>query len=171
MTSAKRIMPIKCLFINIEGVITPLNCPLPRCYWEMTRSLAKKLLILKLVAYVSRCKLVLTGITPSDRRLVSLFNSILNSWEINPVYSTTQPFHLEKCIVKMRPENRRAWEVEQWIACRNVKSWCVVDMMNLSILEKDGIKKTVMVNGNIGLTMEDIQKMLDILGVELDLYS
>jgi len=170
-TNAERIMPIKCLFIDIEGVITPLEGPrLPRHYRETTRSIAKKLLVLKLVVHLTRCKLVLTGAARSYPKFVIFVNSFFKSWGINPFYSATQSFHSENHLVRLLPENKRAQEVEQWIASRNVKSWCVVDTMDLSILEKDGIERTVMVNGKIGLTKENGEAILNILGVELDLY-
>lgn len=170
-TNAERIMPIKCLFIDIEGVITTLGGPrLPRHYREITRSIAKKLLVLKLVVHLTRCKLVLTGAARSYPKFVIFVNTFFKSWGINPFYSATQPFQSENHLVRLLPENKRAQEVEQWIALRNVKSWCVVDTMDLSILEEDGIERTVMVNGKIGLTKEDGQAILNILGVELDLY-
>jgi len=46
----------------------------------------------------------------------------------------------------------------------------VVDTMDLSLLERDGVERTVMVNGQIGLTQADGRLILDILGVEPELY-
>jgi len=169
--NAERIMPIKCLFIDVEGIITPFGGPrLPRHYREISESIASRLLILKRVVYLTRCKLILTSAGRSDPRYVMFVNSFFKSWGINPFYSATLPFHPENHLVRLLPENKRAQEVEQWIASRNVKSWCVVDTMDLSILEKDGVERTVMVNGNIGLTRRDGQTILNILGEELDLY-
>jgi len=171
ITHAERIMPIKCLFIDIEGIITPLEGPrLPRHYREISRALAKKLLVLKLVVHLSRCKLILTSVSRFDARYVKFVNSFFKSWGINPFYSYTQPYQSDNHLVRLLPEKQRAQEVEQWIASRNVKAWCAVDTMDLSILEKDETERTVMVNGNIGLTREDGQNILKILGVELELY-
>jgi len=167
----KKTISIKCLFLDIEGVITPIDGPqLPRRHIELPKVLAEKLLVLKHITYVTGCKLVLTSVARKDRGFIDFVNRILKAWGINPLYSVTRPLPKEVGLVRLLPENKRAREVEQWLFSRKVKSWCVVDTMDLSVLEKDGVDRTVMVNGQIGLTPADGRLVVNILGDEPELY-
>jgi len=167
----KKTISIKCLFLDIEGVITPIDGPqLPRRHIELPKVLAEKLLVLKHITYVTGCKLVLTSVARKDRGFIDFVNRILKAWGINPLYSVTRPLPKEVGLVRLLPENKRAREVEQWLFSRKVKSWCVVDTMDLSVLERDGVDRTVMVNGQIGLTPADGRLVVNILGDEPELY-
>jgi len=161
-------MPIKCLFLDVEGTLTTTDSfdEIPRSCRDMTPKFAANLLILKHVVYLTRCKLIVTGAIRRDPQLVQDLNKIFKGWGIPPFYSITVPMSVGKIL----PEKRRAKEVLQWLKNRNVKTWCVVDTLDLSALDDEKVERTVMVDGRIGLSRADHKSILDILKVEPDLY-
>merc|ERR1719499_778369 len=169
---AQRMMPIKCLFLDVEGVLTTQQdgpSQLPRSIKNITPKLAEKLLMLKLVVYLTRCKLICTSPIKRNPQLIGIVNRIFKAWGIMPFYSVTSSPEEEKGPLRLLPSNRRAREVGSWLRSRNVKTWCVVDTMDLSILD-DECDRTVMVDQTVGLSREDSKQILDILGVEPELY-
>jgi len=170
---AQRMMPIKCLFLDIEGVLTAQSegpSTLPRSIRKITPKLAEKLLMLKLVVYLTRCKLICTCSLKKNHQLIETVNVIFKAWGIMPFYSVTAGLPDDHDgPLRLLPSNRRAKEVGHWLRTRNVKTWCVVDTMDLSVLD-DECDRTVMVDGLQGMSRDDCKQILDILGVEPELY-
>lgn len=164
---------IKCLFIEIRGVLvtTRENYRLPKRLEDITPKLAKRLLLLKNIIFLSRCKLILIGTARGKPALVELVNRFLKAWEICPFYSVTASLHKEKLSL----EKQRVKEVQSWLDSRDVsqciKSWCVVDVINLRTMNKNGQRRVVRVNPQIGLTRTNVASILEILNVELELYK
>jgi len=164
---------IKCLFIEIRGVLvtTRENYRLPKRLEEITPKLAKRLLLLKNIIFLSRCKLILIGTARGKPALVELVNRFLKAWEISPFYSVTASLHKEKLSL----EKQRVKEVQNWLDSRDVsqciKSWCVVDVINLRTMNKNGQRRLVRVNPQVGLTRTNVASILEILKVELELYK
>jgi len=159
---------IKCLLLAMEGVLTTTEegPNLPRHIQDMTVKLAQKLCLLKHIICLTGCKLVLISVARLDPSLVEFINNIFKSWGIAPFYSKTPSIRLDKAL----PEAQRVEEVKRWLTSHNnVMSWCVVDAMDLGALN-NGKKRTVMLDGRKGLTREKARTILEILGVDQDLY-
>merc|ERR1719233_905312 len=131
---------IKCLFIEIRGVLvtTRENYRLPKRLEDITPKLAKRLLLLKNIIFLSRCKLILIGTARGKPALVEVINMFFKAWDINPFYSVTATLFKEKLSL----EKQRAKEVEDWLdsryASQGIKSWCVVDVINLKAMNTNG---------------------------------
>jgi len=160
--------PIKCLFLDIKGTLTTTkgSCKLPRNLLDLRPSLAKKLLLLKLVIYLTRCKLILTGGAKRNPALVGFINRIFTKWGIEPFYAITGSFTQENA----SPSVQRMKEIRYWLDMNPVESWCVVDAFDLSGLNEGKRKRFVLVDPRVGLTRSNNKSILEILGVESDLY-
>lgn len=184
------VKPIKILFLDLKGTLTTSkgSCKLPRNLVDLRPNLAKKLLLLKLVVYLTRCKLVLTGGSKRKPVIVGFINHILNKWGIEPFYSATASFNQAPAGPlrsnhrtgsraqraaqqdKGSPDNQRMKEIRYWLDMNPVDSWCVVDALDLSALNEGKRKRFVLVDPRVGLTRTNNKSILEILGVESDLY-
>jgi len=162
------VKPIKCLFLDLKGTLTTTkgSCKLPRHLLDLRPNLAKKLLLLKLVVYLTRCKLILTGGTKRNPALVGFVNHIFKKWGIDPFYSVTASFTQEN----VSPDIQRMKEIRYWLDRNPVESWCAVDALDLSGLNEGKRKRFVLVDPRVGLTRSNNKSILEVLGVESDLY-
>jgi len=160
--------PIKCLFLDVKGTLTTTkgSCKLPRSLLDLRPNLAKKLLLLKLVIYLTRCKLILTGGAKRNPALVGFINLIFTKWGIEPFYAITASFTQENA----SPNVHRMKEIRYWLDMNPVESWCVLDALDLSGLNEGKRKRFVLVDPRVGLTRSNNKSILEILGVESDLY-
>jgi len=159
--------PIICLFLPFQGVIMTENITLPTHCHDATPELAKKLVLLKHIIYLTRCQLVLTGIARHNPAFVQFVNQIFKAWGMAPFYSATVPIALGD----ISPEDQRAQEIMHWLESRwNTKKWCVLDTMDLT-LSSGVMKEAIKVDDRIGLTLNNGRDILRVLGVELDLYK
>jgi len=166
VSRTQRRKPTKCLFLHLQGVINTEDVHLSYDCRDTSENMAKRIILLKHLVYLTGCKLVLTGNARWNAGFVKFVNDSLRIWGVEPISSATRALPLGD----VSPEAQRASEVFHWLKTRNVKNWCIVDTMNLSVLGNMIDNRAILVDDRQGLTWENARAILQVLGVELDLY-
>jgi len=160
---------IKCMFIDINCalVTNKEEFRLPLNLEQMTPDIAVRILLLKNIILLTGCKLVLTGRLRGNPDFIGLVNYILNAYGMDSVFSSTHVLQKDR----RGPEETRVREVIHWMDSRNVSSWCIVDTLDLRMLDNGKSRKTIKVDCRFGLSAKDNRSILHILGVDLDYYT